>query len=151
MNLLLLLSEAPPGFEWERWVGEGVAVLLVIVFLGFLLRAMPTWKEIKMKEFDVRSKEAETSGQVAVSLVHFADAQNRLADTLGQLGTTVKDIAIEQKKATDNVLILQRMNSAEANSLSETVDYLAERVDSMEGAIKDSGTYANRPKAVKNS
>lgn len=144
MNFLLLQAD----LGWEKWVGEGVAVMMFLIMLGFLLRAMPTWKEIKIAEFDVRTKEAEASGQMSLSLTQFATAQNQLANALGTLGETVKDIAIEQKKATDNVMILQRVSTAESNQLSQSVDDLIERMDTLEDNLKDTDLYATRPKAI---
>ncbi len=143
--MFLLLLQADVG--WEKWVGEGVAVMMFIIMLGFLLRALPTWKEIKLAEFDVRTKEAEASGQMSLSLTQFATAQNQLANALGTLGETVKDIAIEQKKATDNVMILQRMNTAESNQLSNSVDELIDRMDTLEEVIKEQD-YEIRPKTT---
>lgn len=146
MNNLLLQTSA----GWEQWIGESsVAVLLVFLFLGFLLKALPTWREIKIAEFTVRTKEAEASGQLSISLTSFANAQNQLANALGQLGETVKDIAIEQKKATDNVMILQRVNANESEKLSNSVDNLIERMDTLEENLKDTEIYATRPKAIK--
>lgn len=145
--LLFILQTVLP--EWERWVGQGVAVTLVIVFLGFLLRALPTWKEVKIEEFKIRQKEAEASGQVAGSLTLLANAQIQQSAALGQLGETIKDIAIEQKKATDNVLILQRVNANEAQNIAQAVDTLNERLDTLEDNFKEQGFYATRPKAVK--
>ncbi len=134
--------------EWLQIVGQGAVATLVVVILGFLLRAMPTWKEIKMKELEVRTKEAEASGQVAFSLTILANAQNQQSAALHTLGETIKDIAIEQKKATENVLILQRVNSNEAQNISQTVETLIERIDTLEDNFKEQGFYATRPKAV---
>lgn len=144
MRFLILLQT---DIGWEKWVGEGVAVMMFIIMLGFLLKALPTWKEIKIAEFDVRTKEAEASGQMSLSLTQFASAQNQLANALGQLGETVKDIAIEQKKATDNVMILQRVSSAESNQLSNSVEELVERMDTFEETFKDKD-YEVRPKTT---
>lgn len=135
--------------DWENWVGQGAVVTLVIAFLGFLLRALPIWKEIKVEEMKVRTKEAEASGQVATSLTQLAAAQSQQSIALHTLGETIKDIAIEQKKATENVLILQRVNSNEAQNISQTVDTLLERIDTLEENFKEQGLYATRPKAVK--
>lgn len=133
--MFLILLQTDLG--WEKWVGEGVAVMMFIIMLGFLLKALPTWKEIKIAEFTVRTKEAEASGQMSLSLTQFANAQNQLANALGTLGETVKDIAIEQKKATDNVMILQRVSSAESNQLSNSVEELVDRMNTFEKTFKD--------------
>ncbi|HQU83968.1 MAG TPA: hypothetical protein PKY59_12610 [Pyrinomonadaceae bacterium] len=101
-----------------------------------------------MKELEVRTKEAEASGQVAFSLTILANAQNQQSAALHTLGETIKDIAIEQKKATENVLILQRVNSNEAQNISQTVETLIERIDTLEDNFKEQGFYATRPKAV---
>jgi|SRR4051794_968704 hypothetical protein len=121
---------------WDKYlVDNGAVIVLIVIVFAFLLRVLPTWKEIKIKEIDVRSKESETTGQ--------------LANALNQLGNTMSGIAVEQRKATDNILILQRVNASETGTISDTVDRLCERMDSFEEAIKENGKYvSNRPKAV---
>jgi len=117
---------------WEKWIGEGVAISLIIILLGFLLRALPTWKEIKINEFNVRTKEAEVGGQTSLAISNLATSQTQLATALETLGGTVRDIAIEQKKATENVMILQRVNTNESQQMSNIVEELVERVDALE-------------------
>src|SRR4051812_33661558 len=106
---------------WDKYlVDNGAVIVLIVIVFAFLLRVLPTWKEIKIKEIDVRAKESETTGQ--------------LANALGQLGNTMSGIAVDQRKATENILILQRVNANETCAISDMVDRLVERVDSFEEA-----------------
>lgn len=132
MTILLLLFQSELG--WEKWIGESVVFALVIVFLIFILRALPTWKEIKLAEINVRDKESVALGA--------------LGNSMNQIGTTLKEVAIEQRRATENVRILQRANTDESNNLSASVDMLIERMDTLEESMKEQG-YATRPKAIK--
>lgn len=148
MNFLLIQAQAQAQTAgWEKWIGEGVAITLILMLLGFILRLAPMWKDIKLREFDVRTKEAEASGQVSFALTQSANAQNQLATALGTLGETIKDIAIEQKKATDNVMILQRVNSNESNQISDSVEELIERMDTLEEVLKEKDNEI-RPKTT---
>jgi predicted transcriptional regulator len=147
--VLLFLQDV--GFEWQRYIGEGVAFLMFITLLTFILRLLPTWKEVRIKDIEVRTKEAETAGQIATALVQSATAQTQLGTALNQLGQTVKDIAIEQRQATENVMILQRVSANESQNLSETVNHLIERMDTLEENLAPQGLYETRPKAIKKS
>ena len=131
MLLLFLQSE----INWERWIGESIVFALVVAILVFILKALPIWKEIKLAEINVRDKEAESLGQ--------------LGNALNQIGDTMKDVAIEQRRATDNVKILQRANADESNNIIHSVDALNERLDTLEETMQEQGIYATRPKAIK--
>ena len=131
MLLLFLQSE----INWERWIGESIVFALVVAILVFILKALPIWKEIKLAEINVRDKEAESLGQ--------------LGNALNQIGDTMKDVAIEQRRATDNVKILQRANADESNNIIQSVDALNERLDTLEETMQEQGIYATRPKAIK--
>ena len=131
MLLLFLQSE----INWERWIGESIVFALVVAILVFILKALPIWKEVKLAEINVRDKEAESLGQ--------------LGNALNQIGDTMKDVAIEQRRATDNVKILQRANADESNNIIQSVDALNERLDTLEETMQEQGIYATRPKAIK--
>lgn len=136
MNYFLLFQA---DFAWEKYIGEGIAITLIIVILGFILKALPVWKEVKLAELKTREKEAEVQVQVAAAL-------GTLGGSLSQLGTVIHDIAIEQRRATDTVQILQRVNSAEAEKISNSVDGLLMRMDNFENALEEQGINAKRPK-----
>lgn len=145
MPLLLLQSAG----DFSQWGVAGAVLMLVVVFLGFLLKVLPTWRDVKSREFDVRTEEAKVSGQISTAILQSANAQSQLAGAIDSLGGTLNHIAVEQRKTTDNLLILQRVNNEDTNRLSETVDVLVDRMDSMETTIKEHGLYgSHRPKAV---
>ncbi len=114
---MILLFQAGAEIGWERWIGEGVAISLIVIFLIFILRAMPTWKEVKIAELDVRTKEADVQLKVAESLGTLGGAMGQLGGALTQLGEVTKDIAIEQRRATETTQILQRANNEEAGRI----------------------------------
>ena len=122
MNYLLFIE---PTADWLQWADEGAVLLLVVVILGFILKALPTWKEVKLAEIKVRDKESEALGQ--------------LSGSLGQLGIVINEIAVEQRKSTDNLLILQRVNAKESSHLSESVNILSGRLDKLENVLMGQG------------
>lgn len=136
MNFLLLLFQTDSS-GWEKYIGEGIAVSLIIVILGFILKALPTWKEVKLAELKTREKEAEVQIQVAGAL-------GMLGGSLSQLGTVIHDIAIEQRRATDTVQILQRVNSEESERIFQSVDGLVVRIDGFEQILEEHGLNAKR-------
>ena len=110
----------------------GVTPLLAFFIIAALvtLRLMPVWlahkKELKLREFETRSIEAKARSEQAGAL-------EALAGSVGQLSGTLRDIAIEQRRATDTIKILQRVNADSAQSLNQNVTLLGERLDRLEG------------------
>lgn len=140
MNASLLLTDAVNS-GWEQWIGEGVAISLIALILFFILKALPIWKEVRLAEINVRDREAEALGQLSGSI-------NGLAASQTQISETLRDVAIEQRRATDNVKLLQRVGADESATLSQAVETLAVRMDDLEETLKEEG-YAKRPKAIK--
>lgn len=126
MNLFLFQAE----IGWEKWIGEGVAITLILVILGFILRLLPSWKEIKLAEITVRGEEAKAQVQVATAL-------GGLGNALNQIGSTMHSVAIEQRRATDNIKVLQRATADENNNILQSVDNLMERMDTFEKQIQE--------------
>lgn len=135
----LLLTDVDPG--WGQWIGEGVAISLIALILFFIWKVLPIWKEVRLAEIKVRDKEAEALGSLSGAI-------NGLAASQTQISETLRDVAIEQRRATDNVKLLQRVGADESATLSQAVETLATRMDGLEEALKEEG-YAQRPKAVK--
>ena len=149
MPLLLLQTDGLTGIDWTQFGVAGGVIFIVVVFLIFLLKALPTYKEIKNREFDVRTEEAKVTGQISTALLQSATAQSQLAGSLEALGSTISTVVTEQRKTTDNLIILQRSTASETDNLFDTVSVVVERMDSLEEAIKDNGiNVSNRPKAV---
>ncbi len=120
MNFLFLLLLQN---EWTDYIGEGAVFSLVLVMLGFILKMLPTWKEIRIEEMKVRLKSAESIGS--------------LGNSLNQLGIVMNNVAIEQRKSTENVLILQRVSADESRNLTSAVDELLERMVLLEKNLKE--------------
>lgn len=139
-SLLLLLETTTVGLE--NFIGEGIAISVIIVILVFVLRVLPSWKEIRLAEMKTREKEAEVQVQVAGAL-------GQLGASLTQLGTVIHDIAIEQRRATETVQILQRVNSEESEKIFQSVDGLISRMDGFEQALEEQGINAKRTKTTR--
>jgi hypothetical protein len=105
-------------FSWGQIVGYGPTVILLALILWFLLRMAPMWKEVKLKELDIRTEENKVKSEEAAAL-------NALASVL-------KDIAVEQRRATESIEISQRVNADSAEKISQSVSLLARRVDGLE-------------------
>jgi len=149
MILAFFQAETAAAFDWTQFGVAGGVIFIVIAFLYFLIRALPTYKEIKTQEFTVRTEEARVHGQIGTALMQSANAQSGLATAIESLGGTLNTIAVEQRKVTENLAILQRSTNEETNLLSQTVDGLVERIDTMDETFKENGFYgSNRPKAV---
>lgn len=160
MSFLLLFLQELNG--WEKYIGETATILLIFIILVFIYRMAPTWKELKLRESDVREKETESAVILANSVTHLADAQTTLATTMkeirfreaevnGKLAESVgkladaqinftevvQSISIEQRKATDNLLLLQRVNLKESENMTQSIEYLNERIDQVEKQFKE--------------
>ena len=134
--MIILLLQTAAG--WETWLREGISISLIILILGFILKLLPSWKEVKLAEIDVRKEEAKAQVQIANSL-------GALGTSLNQISTTMNNVAIEQRRATDNVKILYRATADENSNIINSVDGLMERMDSFEEKLEEKGN-ATRPK-----
>lgn len=139
--MLLFFFQDLPALNWTTIGNYSIGVVQLFVLLYILLKVIPSWKEIRLKEIDLRSKETETGLELAKGL-------GQLSNALNQVSTVTHDIAIEQRKATENTKILQRVNANESNQIANTVEILVERMDSLEETLKETG-YETKPKAVK--
>ncbi len=128
MFLLFFFQDAG-SFDLKNWLGEGVTFSLVVVFMWFCLKALPTWKEVQLERMKVRDKESESLGALGNSL-------GQLSSSLTQNSEVMNNIALEQRKATENVLILQRVSADQSNKLADSVDTLTNRIETLEEKIK---------------
>jgi len=103
----------------------GPTIVLLVLVLGFLLKALPTWKEVKLKELELRGYDVETRGEEAKAL--------------SALSTVLREVAVEQRKATDEqrrttetIDILQRVNSDANDRLAASVAVLNDRLERLE-------------------
>lgn len=126
MSILFLQTTAPEP-SWVQLVQYGPTVVILALLLWFALRLAPIWKEVKVRELDLRADENVVKREQTVALASLADV--------------IKDIALIQRKATENIEIMQRVNADSNDRVVHAVQSLTERVDKVEetqgaGALK---------------
>lgn len=114
----VLFQSAGDGLAWSQLIQFGPTVVLFALALWFLIRVAPMWKEVRLKEIELRGEENVVKGQQATAL--------------SQLAGALKDIAVEQRRATEELGIMQRVNNDSADQLRHSVNALSQRVDSIE-------------------
>jgi len=97
-------------------------IIIVIVVMWGTIKLAPTWKEVKMRELDIRDKEVAQREQQAVVIQSLAD--------------TTRDIAIEQKHATEALRIAERVTIREGEKLSETVHEMRDTVHAVAARVE---------------
>ncbi|OLE52674.1 MAG: hypothetical protein AUG51_17025 [Acidobacteria bacterium 13_1_20CM_3_53_8] len=122
-GFFVLGFQLQPQSDWVVLGQYGPTVLLLALILFFLLRIAPIYKEVKLKELAVREAENDVKREQAVAL--------------GSLASVLKEIAVEQRRATEVVEILQRVNTDESDKLSYNVQRLTERIDQFEEFHRD--------------
>jgi len=137
----LLLQDTPLSVNWTQFGVAGGAIFVVFLVLFFLLKIAPTltatWKEIKLAEIEVRSKETEARTQEAESRAQQAHGFSQLANALSQMSSVLHDVVIEQRHATDKVMILQRVNADTSEQVMASITELTDEI----AAIKDALSY----------
>ena len=122
--LLLILTE-PMDFSWPQLALWGPTIIILVIVLGFLLKVLPTWKELKLLDFSIREAEAKAKSEQAASLGHLGEGITVMSETL-------KEIAVEQRRATDAVKILQRVNADTSDQMTRHLAILTDRVERIE-------------------
>lgn len=148
MSLIFLQT---PEFSWWQLALWGPTIIILVIVLAFLLRVLPTWlptwKELKLRELDVREKEATAKSDQAASLAKQAEALGELGAGIIQMSSTLKEIAIEQRRATDGVKLLQRVNADIANNESQALLILEDRINRLERERIHGGSEETRAEA----
>lgn len=114
--------------DWNQLLVYGPTVILLALILAFLLKIAPVWRDVKMREFDLRAEEGQVREKEAAAL-------GVLAKALDGMGEILKSIAIEQRRATETIEILQRVNADAGDHLTANIRVLSERIH----RIEDSG------------
>jgi methyl-accepting chemotaxis protein len=142
--MLLLQSELVP---WSQIALFGPTVVILAMLLWFLLKALPTWRELKLKEFETRESEAKAKGEQATALKSLGDSLGGLGQALGGMGQALgglgvalsknsdvlASVAIEQRRATDAVRLLLRVKTQSTEHLTASVEDLTARLADIEG------------------
>lgn len=112
-----------PGFSELR--NFAPTIVLVFVVIWGVIKLAPTWKEVKMREMDIREKEVAQRETQSIAIQTLAES--------------TRDIALEQRHATEALRIAERVNIREGEKLTETVlevketvQRVVERVEQME-------------------
>lgn len=110
---------------WPQIAAWGPTVVMLALVLAFLLRVAPTWKELRLRELGVRETEATARSEQAAAL-------NQLGKGVSQMSDVLKDVTIEQRRATESVKILQRVNADTADQMARQMAIITDRVERIE-------------------
>lgn len=123
---------------WKEIIGLPAAIVVVILFLVFILRALPYWKEVKLAEIKVRETEANAR-------THESSVFGQLSAALSQISSVMQQTVVDNRKDTDKMQILQRVNADATDKilnkldifdeLAEGHDHINERLDALEATL----------------
>jgi type VI protein secretion system component VasK len=99
----------------------GPTIIMFGMLLAFIVKVLPAWKEVRLKELDLRANEMPL--------------REKQAEALGKLADVLEAVAIEQRRATEETKILQRVNADASDQLTAHVRLLSDRIT----GIEDSG------------
>ena len=109
--LVMLLFFDPGLTELKNFAPTIVIVFLVI---WATIKLAPTWKEVKMREMDIREKEVSQREQQAAATQTLAE--------------TTREIVTETRHGIEALKIAERVNLREGEKLSEAVRDVNEAV-----------------------
>jgi predicted nucleic acid-binding Zn-ribbon protein len=150
---LYLFQADPTSIDWTQFGVAGGAIFIVVAFLIFFLKIVPSVvaifdkrsaddKEIKLAELEIRRAENETRGKEAESRIENAqglgklgDALTTLGSTLGQLGSVLENVIVEQHHGMEKLLLLQRVNAESSDQVMASVKELADEVATIKDAV----------------
>lgn len=121
MHLLLLQAEVLQT-DYAQWGIAGAIIFLVVACFVFLLRAMPTWKDVRLAEIKTRQDEAAAHVAQATSF-------GQLSEALKSMSETVNHVAVEQRQATEDVRHSQRVNADMTARTQDAINQMAETLD----------------------
>jgi hypothetical protein len=126
-NIILLALFQTDFINLDKLWSWGPALIQLGLVLVFLIRVAPTWKEVRLRELDIRASEGAI--------------REKEAEALGRLADVLQSIAVEQRHATETIKILQRVNADASDHLTTNIRLLSDRITQ----IEDSGgtTLAN--------
>jgi len=110
--------------DLSQVVAYGPTVIILFLLLVFAVRMAPIYKELKLREFEVRDREAM--------------ARKEQSDSLAQLAIVIKDVAIEQQKTAESneeLRIFLKVAMREHEGLLKRVTTIESQIDVLkEGA-----------------
>lgn len=125
MSVLLFQADTI-AFDWTQFGVASGAIFLVVIFLFFLVKILPTmagtWKEVRLAEVTCREKEAESRAAQAASVGQLSGALQSMSDVLN-------NVAVEQRQATEDVRLQQRVNADIQERSDEKIDKILDKVE----------------------
>lgn len=121
----------PDQTSWIQialWGGQ--TVLILILLITAFLKFAPRYEKIRLRELDVREAEAKAKEE---------DAKGRAeqGSAMVQVATVLNNVAIEQRRATETIELLQRFNADSGERLEFAVRTLSDRQNKMEEKIAE--------------
>jgi hypothetical protein len=90
----------------------------IVITALLLFKWLPVWKEVRLREMDLRHEELGALG--------------KLGDGLSSLATVLNSVAIEQRRATETIELMQRVNADATERLEDNIKMVGERLDELE-------------------
>jgi hypothetical protein len=135
----MLMQELPFSWHWGEATAFGQTVVILIIIAWFFVKVAPMWKELKLREFSVREGEAKVGLEQAVALKSVGSSLEAMAGSLKGLGASLNNsteimglVVVEQRRATEAVRIMQRVNAESTERLHASVQDLAARLARLE-------------------
>lgn len=125
----------------------GPTIVILGMVLAFLLRALPTWRLIKGRELDIREVEAQARSSQADALKSLGSSLENMGSALNRNSEVLKSVAIEQRRATDAIRLVQRISVGSTDKLREAIEDHEARLSEIEAGRDEieSDTEINRP------
>ena len=128
MFFLLLLQAEMFSVNWSQLLSNASVFSLVLAIIWILYKVFPGWKDIQIKRLEVRDREAESLGSLSSALL-------QLSNSITQNSQITKEMLVDQRKVTENTERLLRVSNNQTENLTETLDYLGDRLTKLEEKI----------------
>lgn len=142
--MILLMLQGMVGLPWDKLLYGAQGVLVLGMILYGVIKVLPSWERVKDREFTQRQTEVTVRGEEAKALTKLADV--------------LREVAVEQRKATDKtaetaemIEMLQRVNADSANRLERNVAAVNDRIDRVETLIANQTSLTARVGALEHS
>jgi len=110
---------------WDKLLSFGPSVATIAILIWGVVKMGPLWKDVKMRELEIRNVEANVKQQEVSMLT-------KLADTLAGFAGLLEKVAVDHRRASEEMAILQRVNSDQADQLTREVRLLSSRMERLE-------------------
>lgn len=104
---------------WDKIIALPAAIIVLLAILGFFLRVLPYWKEVKLAEINVREREAE-------SRTHEASIFGRFSESINSISSVLERIVLDQQRENENTRLLQRVTADASEKILTRLDALDE-------------------------